>query len=271
MRTAPASNTLRRPLPSLLDRAHAFHFPLSPRWHAALAPDRLAHVRDPRPRRRTGGLRCTVHLLIRTVPLVRALDSRSVTAICTFIWVESPRPARRLRAAIRSRPLNRYPIASYQSNYRVRGGAAARGRAGRRALITRAGDTHGKHTGHTGAHGHTDRTDEPSSQPSLPTNAPTRSTARRPKPVPVDPKRVRARARKHSRVCTRLARTDDVNVGGGATHVASKCPAGHCRCEQLGPTECHDYINSSPKGCIPCNTFGQSITHGKRDCGAGRR
>ena len=118
MRTAPASNTLRRPLPSLLDRAHAFHFPLSPRWHAALAPDRLAHVRDPRPRRRTGGLRCTVHLLIRTVPLVRLLIRVDRTRHNLHIyWVESPRPARRLRAAIRSRPLNRYPIASYTNSY----------------------------------------------------------------------------------------------------------------------------------------------------------
>ena len=162
MRTAPASNTLRRPLPSLLDRAHAFHFPLSPRWHAALAPDRLAHVRDPRPRRRTGGLRCTVHLLIRTVPLVRLLIRVPYVGYLHIYWVESPRPARRLRAAIRSRPLNRYPIASSIPIrtrpiviYRVRGAPRARARrarAGRRVnhvtpytLRMPGGDPLGRH------------------------------------------------------------------------------------------------------------------------------
>ena len=195
MRTAPASNTLRRPLPSLLDLAHAFHFPLSPRWHAALAPDRLAHVRDPRPRRRTGGLRCTVHLLIRTGSVGSSLDSRSVTAICTFNWVEfEGRVAAPCAPSSSGYPIasaqSLNPIASYQSNYRVRGAPRARARGGG-GFITWRGRTHGTHTGHTGAHGHTDHTDEPSSQPSLPTNAPTRSTARRPKPVPVDPKRAR--------------------------------------------------------------------------------
>jgi hypothetical protein len=161
VRTAPASSTLRRPLPSLLDRAHAFHFPLSPRWHAALAPDRLAHVRDPRPRRRTGGLRCTVHLLIRTVPFGSSLDSRSVRRLFAHLLGRVAAPCAPSSSG--------YPIASAQSLsdsirsmhtvpnriYRVRAarrGPARGARAGRRVnhvtpytLRMPGGDPLGRH------------------------------------------------------------------------------------------------------------------------------